>query len=78
MAIPLLSGSGTVLLLTNQPNADLARMTTLGAIIALVFMIAWCVLYAADRIMTRLGEGKVCIMTRVLETSTPPSPCNSF
>ena len=53
-------------------------MTTLGAIIALVFMIAWCVLYAADRIMTRLGEGKVCIMTRLLETSTPPSPCNSF
>jgi multiple antibiotic resistance protein len=32
----------------------------------LVFLIAWWVLYAADRIMSRLGEGKVSIMTRVL------------
>ena len=41
-------------------------MTVLAAIVAMVFMIAWCVLYAADRIMTRLGEGKVRILTRVL------------
>jgi multiple antibiotic resistance protein len=69
LAIPLLSGPGTittVLLLTHQPNADIARMTVLAAIVAMVFMIAWCVLYAADRIMTRLGEGKVRILTRVL------------
>ena len=69
LAIPLLSGPGTittVLLLTNQPNADIARMMTLAAIIALVFPVAWCVLYGADRIMIRLGEGKVRIMTRVL------------
>lgn len=69
LAIPLLSGPGTittVLLLTNQPDADFARMTALAGIVALVFLIAWCVLYTADRIMARLGEGKVRIMTRVL------------
>ena len=43
LAIPLLSGPGTittVLLLTNQPDADIARMLLLAAIVALVFLIA--------------------------------------
>jgi multiple antibiotic resistance protein len=31
-----------------------------------VFHIAWFVLYAAERIMTNLGEGKGRIMTRLL------------
>jgi multiple antibiotic resistance protein len=69
LGIPLLSGPGTittVLLLTNQPETEIARVTILVAIVALVFLIAWWVLYAADRIMSRLGEGKVSIMTRVL------------
>jgi multiple antibiotic resistance protein len=69
LAIPLLSGPGTIttiLLLTNQPDTDIARTTVLATVVALVFLIAWCVLYAADRIMARLGEGKVRIMTRVL------------
>lgn len=30
------------------------------------FLIAWFALYAAERIMSNLGEGKVRIMTRVL------------
>jgi multiple antibiotic resistance protein len=31
-----------------------------------VFFVSWLVLHAAERIVTRLGEGKVRIMTRVL------------
>lgn len=69
LAIPLLSGPGTIttiLLLTHQPTANQARVAILVAIVAVVFVIAWAVLYTADRIMARLGEGKVRIMTRVL------------
>jgi multiple antibiotic resistance protein len=69
LAIPLLSGPGTittVLLLTNQPSADIFRLGILTAIIAVVYLIGWRVLYAGDRIVTRLGEGKVHIITRVL------------
>jgi len=69
LAIPMLSGPGTIttiLLLTNQPARDIFHMGVLTAIVAVVFLIAWFVLYAAERIMTNLGEGKVRIMTRVL------------
>jgi multiple antibiotic resistance protein len=69
LAIPMLSGPGTIttiLLLTNQPAADALRLTLLAAIVGAVFLISWVVLFAADRIMTRLGEGKVRIMTRVM------------
>jgi len=69
LAIPLLSGPGTittVLLLTNQAAGDISRLGILTAIIAVVYLIAWCVLYASDRIVTRFGEGKVHIITRVL------------
>src|SRR5713226_8380653 len=69
LAIPLLSDPGTittVLLLANQAAADISRMAILAVIIAVVYLIAWCVLYAGERIMARLGEGKVRIITRVL------------
>ena len=69
LAIPLLSGPGTIttiLLLANQQDVDMLRAGILAAIVAVVYLIAWFVLYAAERIMTRLGEGKVRIMTRVL------------
>lgn len=69
LAIPLLSGPGTiatVLLLTHQPDTDAFRMSILLAIVAVVFLISWFVLYTGERIMIRLGEGKVRVMTRVL------------
>lgn len=69
LAIPLLSGPGTIttiILLTNQQDTDALRMGVLAVIVAVVYLIAWFLLYAAERIMTRLGEGKVRIMTRVL------------
>ena len=69
LAIPLLSGPGTittVLLLTNQAAGDISRLGILTAIIAVVYLIAWCVLFASDRVVTRFGEGKVHIIARVL------------
>lgn len=69
LAIPLLSGPGTittVLLLTNEPTPNWPRMAILAGIIAVVYVIAWCVLYAGERVMVRLGESKVRIITRVL------------
>jgi multiple antibiotic resistance protein len=69
LAIPFLSGPGTittVLLLTNETVPNLPRMAILAVIVAVVYLTAWCVLYAGDRVMARLGESKVRIMTRVL------------
>ena len=69
LAIPLLSGPGTittVLLLANQAVGDVSRLGMLAVIIAVVYLISWCVLYAGDQIMARFGEGKVRIITRVL------------
>jgi multiple antibiotic resistance protein len=69
LAIPLLSGPGTittVLLLANQAAGDVSRLGMLAVIIAVVYLISWCVLYAGDQIMARFGEGKVRIITRVL------------
>jgi multiple antibiotic resistance protein len=69
LAIPMLSGPGTIttiLLLTNQPARDTLYMGVLTAIVAVIFLIAWFVLYTGERIMTHLGEGKVRILTRVL------------
>jgi multiple antibiotic resistance protein len=69
LAIPLLSGPGTIatiLLLTNRPDTDLLRLGILATIVAVVFLIAWLVLYTGERIIIRLGEGKVRVVTRVL------------
>jgi len=69
LAISLLSGPGTittVLLLTNQVRGDFLRMGIFAAVIAGVYLIAWWVLYAGERLMARLGESKVHIITRVL------------
>jgi MarC family membrane protein len=69
LAIPLLSGPGTIttiLLLTNQAGANISRIGALAAIVAVVYVIAWCILYAGERIIKSVGEGKVRIITRVL------------
>jgi len=69
LAIPLLSGPGTIttiLLLTNHPDTDAPHVAILTAIVAVVYLISWLVLYTGERITARLGEGKVRIMTRVL------------
>ena len=69
LAIPLLSGPGTIttaLLLTNQAQADPSRMGILVVVSAAVYLISWSVLYAGERLMAGFGEGKVRIITRVL------------
>ena len=69
LAIPLLSGPGTIttiLLLDNQQDTSGLRFALLAVILAAVFLISWIVLHAAERIVSRLGEGKVRILTRVL------------
>jgi multiple antibiotic resistance protein len=43
-----------------------SRTAIIAPIVAVVYLIAWCVLYAAERIMASLGEGKMRIITRVL------------
>ena len=69
LAIPLLSGPGTIttiLLLANQAGANLKLIGTLALVSAAVYLISWCILFGSERLMARLGEGKVRIITRVL------------
>ena len=69
LAIPLLSGPGTIttiLLLANQARANTSRIWILALVSAAVYLISWCLLYASERLIARLGEGKVRILTRVL------------
>jgi multiple antibiotic resistance protein len=69
LAIPLLSGPGTIttmLLLATQAGADLVRVVILIPMLGLVFLIAWMVLASADRLIERIGQGKIHIITRVL------------
>ncbi|MFN8005979.1 MAG: MarC family protein [Terriglobia bacterium] len=69
LAIPLLSGPGTiasVLLLANQAGYEAARMGILFFAIVAVFALTWLVLQAGESLMERLGEGKMHILTRVL------------
>jgi multiple antibiotic resistance protein len=69
LAIPLLSGPGTiatVLLLASQARTQTLRIVGLALIISLVFAITWAVLCVAERLLTRMGEGGINIVTRVL------------
>jgi multiple antibiotic resistance protein len=69
LAIPLLSGPGSIasiLLLTTQAGSDLRRVAVLGLAIAAVYLISLLVLRVGERLMARIGEGKVHIITRVM------------
>ena len=69
LAIPLLSGPGTIttiLLLDNQAGANLSLIGTLALVSAAVYLVSWCILFGSERLIARLGEGKVRIITRVL------------
>jgi multiple antibiotic resistance protein len=69
LAIPLLSGPGTittVLLLTARAAGDPRRLAVVAGAVAAVFVLAHVVLVLGDRIITTLGAGKVHMMTRVL------------
>lgn len=69
LAIPLLSGPGTIatlLLLANQAQANAARSAVLVAVTVAVFMVSWAILRTAERLLARLGAGGISILTRVL------------
>lgn len=69
MALPMLAGPGTiatVLVLASQAAGDLWRMLALIATLACIYLISWPILHGSDRLIARLGEGKVSIITRVL------------
>ncbi len=69
MAIPMLAGPGTiatVLVLATQAGRDMRRLLLLAVVLACIYAISWPILHASDRLITRIGEGKVGIITRVL------------
>jgi multiple antibiotic resistance protein len=69
LAIPLLSGPGTIatlLLLANQARADPLRIGALVLVTCAVFLLTWTILLAGERLLARLGTGGINILTRVL------------
>jgi multiple antibiotic resistance protein len=69
LAIPLLSGPGTIttmLLLADQARGNIWRLGLLMVVTAIVYGMTWLILHAGERVMIRLGQGKVHILTRVL------------
>lgn len=69
MAIPMLAGPGTiatVLVLATQAAGNVWRVTALALVLAAIYLISWPILHASDRLIVRIGEGKVSIITRVL------------
>lgn len=69
LAIPLLSGPGTIasiLLLTSRADTDLARLLVLALAISMVYLVVILSLRASETIIKRLGQGGVHIITRVL------------
>jgi multiple antibiotic resistance protein len=69
LAIPLLSGPGTIatiLLLTTQSGGDLRRTGVVALAAALVYLTSWVLLLISQKLMAWLGQGKMHIVTRVL------------
>ncbi len=69
IAIPLLSGPGaiaTILLLSTRALNDVWHLAILALATALVYLIALITLRLSQSIITRLGEGRVHVITRVL------------
>ncbi len=69
LAIPLLSGPGTIttiLLLTSQARGDWARLGVLVAAALLVFAASWVVLAGGDWLLRRVGQSGARVATRVL------------
>lgn len=69
MAIPMLAGPGTiatVLVLATQAAGDVRRLAALAVTLGCIYLLSWPILYASDRLIARMGEGKVGIITRVL------------
>ncbi len=69
LAIPLLAGPGTiatVLLLSDHASGSPPRLGILFGVVTLTFGISWLILSFGNRILAKMGEGKMHIVTRVL------------
>jgi multiple antibiotic resistance protein len=69
LTIPQLAGPGTIatiLVLATQAEGDWPRLGVLVVILVGIYLMAWPTLYAAERIVTRLGESKMDVITRML------------
>lgn len=69
LAIPMLAGPGTlatVLVLATQADGNWPRIGALAGILATVYLLSWLTLDASDRIIGRLDENKMNVITRVL------------
>ena len=69
LAIPLLSGPGsiaTVLLLSDHAHGSPVRLGILLLVVTLTFALAWLILYFGNRLLAKIGESKMHIVTRVL------------
>lgn len=69
MAIPMLAGPGTiatVLVLATQAGSDLRRVVALILVLALIYLISWPILHSSDRVISRVGESRVAVISRVL------------
>lgn len=69
LAIPMLAGPGTlatVLVLATQADGNWPRIAALAGILATVYGLSWAVLDVSDRLIERLGENKMNVITRVL------------
>ncbi len=69
LAIPLLTGPGaiaSILLLTIRAGANLSYLISLALAITVVYLITLVAMSVGDRLLSRLGEGKIHIVSRVL------------
>ncbi len=69
LAMPLLTGPGaiaSILLLSIRAGTDVPYLVLLFLAITVVYLIAFFVMRMGDRLLVRLGEGKVHIISRVL------------
>lgn len=55
-----------MLVLATQAGRDVRRILALAVVLACIYVISWPILHASDRVITRMGEGRVAIVTRVL------------
>ena len=69
LAIPMLAGPGTiatVLVLATEAAGEAQKVGLLIAVLVCVYLISWPVLHTSDRLIARIGEGRMSIITRVL------------
>lgn len=69
LAIPMLAGPGTiatVLVLATHAAGSFERTIALVLTLISIYLISWPILHASDRLIAKIGDAKVGIITRVL------------